>query len=690
MSLNGRHMAFTSYANNLVPDDTNGFPDVFARNVVTGETDRLDSPGSDADQRVTGISADGQQVLFETSQSYSAKDTNGLRDVYLWNVKDGTVTLVSHDGEGDATGVGFSDIGKASALSANGGTAVYKDITGQVVLWDHSKDTTSFPLRAHDGGTPDGVISDLSLSPNGSFLAIATKATNLLSTPVTNGKTNIFLLDPDSHAISLVTAAPDGTEANGDSARPAVSDNGRVAYESYADNLVGPGNDTNGHTKDVFVTDFDLRADRRPSFRVDENGNQWTSGNESRFATISADGQFVGFEGDHDNDLHPEAIFVKIELQVLTAGFLAIVEGDGASGTPNLSGSGNVAVFNSSSDGIATVGPADGNQTGDCYIAHGLGFIGTHNYTCLDTTQYGTTEGECVYATNQADIVTGSAANECMYGNGGKDLCIGLGGDDELHCGFGDDVAYGDKPIPPNNQAAPGLAGARVSAVAAAPVQPGNNSLYGDAGNDSLYGGGGNDLLNGGTGADSLVGGSGNDTVNGNAGADTINAGAGNDKANGGGGNDTIAGTGGNDTLNGNAGNDLLNGGGGADALNGGGGRDSLIGNNGADVLQGGGGNDDLRGGGGHDIIDGGKGNDLLAGGAMADTFVFSGAFGHDTISDFAASNLEKIDLSGVSAITGFHNLVTHHLVDDPDGSGFAQITDGVEQHHPDRELHTR
>ena len=50
----------------------------------------------------------------------------------------------------------------------------------------------------------------------------------------------------------------------------------------------------------------------------------------------------------------------------------------------------------------------------------------------------------------------------------------------------------------------------------------------------------------------------------------------------------------------------------------------------------------------------------------MTDTFSYSANLGHDTISDFSADDNEKIDLSGVSGITGFHNLITHHLKPGP------------------------
>ena len=194
------------------------------------------------------------------------------------------------------------------------------------------------------------------------------------------------------------------------------------------------------------------------------------------------------------------------------------------------------------------------------------------------------------------------------------------------------------------------------------------DSIGGKGGNDTLSGGGGDDTLFGDAGRDQLTGGAGNDILNGNGGADTVIGGAGNDKANGGGGADSLNGGGGNDILNGNTGADVLNGAIGADSLNGGGG---------GDVLNGGAGRDDLKGGGGHDTIDGGKGGDYLSGGAMTDTFAFSDGFGHDTVSGFSANNHEDIDLSGVSAITGFHNLITHHLTTDDD-TGFAMIADGT------------
>ena len=52
-----------------------------------------------------------------------------------------------------------------------------------------------------------------------------------------------------------------------------------------------------------------------------------------------------------------------------------------------------------------------------------------------------------------------------------------------------------------------------------------------------------------------------------------------------------------------------------------------------------------------------------IAGNFNADTFIFEDNFGIDVIQDFDVSNqFERIDLSGVTNITDFQDLVTNHL----------------------------
>lgn len=60
--------------------------------------------------------------------------------------------------------------------------------------------------------------------------------------------------------------------------------------------------------------------------------------------------------------------------------------------------------------------------------------------------------------------------------------------------------------------------------------------------------------------------------------------------------------------------------------------------------------NDTLYGGGGNDTLDGGSGDDILTGGDGSDTFIFTGAFGHDILNDFdpATDSIEIYNDNGL------------------------------------------
>ncbi|MFK7752095.1 MAG: calcium-binding protein [Sedimentitalea sp.] len=157
---------------------------------------------------------------------------------------------------------------------------------------------------------------------------------------------------------------------------------------------------------------------------------------------------------------------------------------------------------------------------------------------------------------------------------------------------------------------------------------------------------------------------------------DTLSGLGGNDIIKGRDGDDTLFGGSGQDTIRGNAGNDNLRGNDGADDIQGGSGEDTIFAGGGADDIKGDSGDDTINGGGGIDTIDGGTGDDKLTGGGNSDVFVFTDGFGNDRILDFAGNNDEKIDLSGVTDITDFQDLLDNHLSTDAQ-SGFALITAG-------------
>ncbi|MCC7077940.1 MAG: cadherin-like domain-containing protein [Acidimicrobiia bacterium] len=79
----GRSVAFSSDATNLVADDTNEEPDVFVHDRETGETERVSiaDDGSQANGWHPAVSADAQQVAFETWAGVDGCDPEGAAPV---------------------------------------------------------------------------------------------------------------------------------------------------------------------------------------------------------------------------------------------------------------------------------------------------------------------------------------------------------------------------------------------------------------------------------------------------------------------------------------------------------------------------------------------------------------------------------------------------------------------------------
>ena len=133
--------------------------------------------------------------------------------------------------------------------------------------------------------------------------------------------------------------------------------------------------------------------------------------------------------------------------------------------------------------------------------------------------------------------------------------------------------------------------------------------------------------------------------------------------------NDFILGGDGNDIISGQKGKDHVEGGRGDDTLAGQKGKDMLLGEAGDDRLIGHRGDDTLSGGRGKDKLFGGSGQDTLSGGVKGDLFIFRATSDSpsyrkaDTITDFAASQGDKIDLSSIDANIGKRGVNTFEFI---------------------------
>ncbi|MDP8911926.1 MAG: hypothetical protein M3M94_07670, partial [Actinomycetota bacterium] len=100
VSADGNLVAFESSASNLVSGDTNGVSDVFVRDLSAGTTTRVSlssggAQGSGASDSAA-ISADGRFVAFRSfASNLVSGDTNGYSDIFVRDLQGGTTTRVS-------------------------------------------------------------------------------------------------------------------------------------------------------------------------------------------------------------------------------------------------------------------------------------------------------------------------------------------------------------------------------------------------------------------------------------------------------------------------------------------------------------------------------------------------------------------------------------------------------------------
>jgi Tol biopolymer transport system component len=306
ISSDGRYVAFTSVAGNLVAGDTNGTSDVFVYDRQTGEVQRVsvagDSTEGNADSYGPSISGDGRYVAFYSNASnLVAGDTNGTWDVFVYDRQAGSTERVSvaaggTEGNGQSDSPSISGDGRFVAFVSGASNLVAGDTNGADDVFVYDRQTGAIQrLSVADGGDEgDNDSYYPSISGDGRFVAFQSYASNLVAGD-TNGREDIFVYDRQAQSIQRVSVAYNGTEGNADAYSCFISDDGQlVAFTSSASNLVT--GDTNGFD-DVFVYDRQTQSIQRISVAGDG-----TEGNVSSYdPSISSDGRFVAFQSYASN-----------------------------------------------------------------------------------------------------------------------------------------------------------------------------------------------------------------------------------------------------------------------------------------------------------------------------------------------------------------------------------------------------
>jgi Tol biopolymer transport system component len=199
----GRGVAFESDATNMVASDTNGFRDIFFHYVanVTVRVSLATGGGeTNGPSFHPSVSASGRFIAFESdAANLVANDANGVRDIFVHDVQTGTTTRVSlATGGGEANGSSFhpsiSANGRLIAFESDAANLVANDGNGVRDIFVHNIKTgiTSRVSVATRGTEGDGPSFHPSLSADGRFVAFESDATTLIDED-TNGKRDVFL-----------------------------------------------------------------------------------------------------------------------------------------------------------------------------------------------------------------------------------------------------------------------------------------------------------------------------------------------------------------------------------------------------------------------------------------------------------------------------------------------------------------
>ena len=371
ISGDGRFVAFVSLADNLVPEDTNGFADTFVHDRLTNTTERVSvsSRGRQGNEHsgligvaaYPAISSDGRFVAFVSqADNLVSKDNNVNADVFVRDRLLGTTERVSVNSAGEEADIG----GQGPAISADGRFVAFESdaqnlapeanpslFVSQIYVHDRATGTTEI-ISSNDAGQAGNSLNvQPDISADGRFVVFSSFADNLV--PGVQSGLQVYLRDRATGTIERISEDAAGNPGDGSSVAPTVSLDGRfVAFQTNSGNLIGDGN----HESHILVKDRQTGAFERVSA---------TSAGEpadllSEHPDITPDGRFVTFFSLATNLVADDTnnrrdIFVRdrqtgtvVRVSVSTAG----VEGNSESQWPSISDDGLVTAFQSSADNL--------------------------------------------------------------------------------------------------------------------------------------------------------------------------------------------------------------------------------------------------------------------------------------------------------------------------------------------------
>jgi len=314
ISADGRYVAFTSVASNIVAGDTNAFFDVFVRDRTLNTTIRASVAGDGPDidgggygngdfAMPTWMSANGRYVVFVSTKQLTANASTATFHLYRRDLFNGITELVSVNPGGVAANNGSA----GGALSADGRFVMFRSGASDIVPGLPSFTATTLFVRDMLLGVTTSLTPNLStpglcwsssgdnktynLSANGCFAVFNSLCQDIA--PAQTAQDRLFMRDLAAGTTSVLHLAQGGSEDPQGGAYLSVASSARYVVAWSAAALIA--GDTNDLT-DIFLRDRTAAQTSRVSQRLDG-----TSADQSSYApSVSSAGHIV-FASDATN-----------------------------------------------------------------------------------------------------------------------------------------------------------------------------------------------------------------------------------------------------------------------------------------------------------------------------------------------------------------------------------------------------
>jgi len=225
VSQDGRWVAFTSSASNLVTGDSNEVEDAFLKDRLTGNISRLSvsSGGQQADRGTDRVhlSGNGRFVALATrATNLAAGDDNEAADIFVRDLQTGALEWITGNTSGGAAANGDSD---SPHLTPDGRFVLFRSLADNfgpgdenslhdVYLFDRTTRVMELVSINTNQVAAAGSSSPISISADGRHVTFVSAAADLSG--AAGGRRGVYVLDRVEHRVSELTALtgplPDG------------------------------------------------------------------------------------------------------------------------------------------------------------------------------------------------------------------------------------------------------------------------------------------------------------------------------------------------------------------------------------------------------------------------------------------------------------------------------------------------